>query len=139
MEFPPSYANALQNASTVSLCDLVSDPERYDNQVVRVRAIFFRGMENAYLTDPTCADKDSYVWAEFDQSYIYQDPDTKKTLDEMLCSSQPCPTGRAEVLTVGRLSGPDKGPYGHLDDYHFKFSIFRVEQVNVAAANSPVP
>jgi hypothetical protein len=136
LEFPPSYSNTLKAAITVPFCQLVNDPAQYDKQVVRVKAIYFRGMENAYLTDPTCNRKDSYLWVEFDDSYVYQDAEIKGTLEKILCSSQPCPTGRAEVIAVGRFSGPSEGPYGHLDDYHFKFSIFRVEQVGVAAANA---
>ena len=139
LEFPPSYSDAIHKAMTVSFCELVRDPERYDKKVIRVKAVLFRGMENTYLTDPACAGKDLYLWVEFDESYLYQDEETKRRLDKILCSTQPCPTGTAEVIAIGRFSGPTGGPYGHLDDYRFKFSIFHIEQVRSVPTDSAGP
>jgi hypothetical protein len=136
IEVSPSYSSAVEKASTISFCDLVRAPAQYDKRIIRVKAIFFRDMENAYLNDPTCGIEGSYIWVEFEAAYAYTDDAVKKKLDQTLCSVQPCPTGRAKVIAVGRFEGPGSGPYGHLGDYHFKFSILRIE--NVEKADPPL-
>lgn len=117
---------------TVSFCDLIRDPARFDNKTVRTRAIFFRNLENEDLNDPTCGIEDTYVWVEFDPGYVSADDELKKEFDRTLCPSQPCPTGRAKVTVVGRFDGPSGGPYGHLGGYRFRFLLMRLESAEPA-------
>ncbi len=98
--------------------------------------MFFRNMENAYLYDPACSGEASYIWTELDPSYAHSDDALKKKLDQLLCPSQPCPTGKAQVTVVGRFEGPATSPYGHLDGYRFRFSLIRLEQANEAQSSS---
>jgi hypothetical protein len=113
---------------------MIRDPESYDQQVIRTQAVYFRNMENQRLEDASCPNKDRNVWVEFTPSYVYTDEALKKKLDETLCATSPCPTGRARVTVVGRFDGPDEGPYGHLDEYRFRFSVIRLEKVDQAEA-----
>ena len=129
---PPTYSATIKQAPTVPFCELIRDSARYDNGIVSTQAIFFRNMENAYLYDPSCESDDTYVWTEFDPSYVYTDDTLKKKLDELLCPNQPCPMGRAHVTVVGRIEGPSRGPYGHLDGYRFRFSLIRLQQAETA-------
>jgi hypothetical protein len=130
---PPSYASTIANAPAVELCDLIRSPDRYDGQVVRTQAVYFRNMENQRLEDPACNTENAFVWVEFEPSYVYTDKSLEKRLQETLCPSVPCPIGRARVTMVGRFEGPQHGPFGHLDDYRFRFSVIRLEAVEPGA------
>lgn len=127
---PPSYSSTIKQAPTVPFCELIRDSARYDNGIVSTQAIFVRNMENEYLYDPSCESGNAYVWTEFDPSYVYTDDTLKKKFDEMLCPTQPCPVGRVHVTVVGRFEGPAQGPYGHLDGYHLRFSLIRLQQAD---------
>jgi hypothetical protein len=133
---PPSYPSTIKQAPTVPFCELIRDSARYDKSIVRTQAIFLRNMENAYLYDPTCAGENSYVWAEFDPAYVYTDEALKKNFEQLLCPTQPCPIGRAQITVVGRFEGPGGGPYGHLNDYRFRFSFIRLEQAETAQSSN---
>lgn len=132
---PPSYSSTIQRAPTIPFCELIRASARFDKQVVRTQAIFFRNMENAYLYDPACSGEPAYIWVELDPAYAYTDETLKKKLDQLLCPSQPCPTGRVQVTVAGRFDGPATGPYGHLDDYRFRFSLMRLEQADKLQAS----
>jgi len=136
IEGPPSYSSTIKQAPTVPFCELIRDSARYDKGIVRTQATFFRNMENAYLFDPACGDENAYIWVEFDPAYGYTDDALKKKLDQLLCPSQPCPIGRAQVTVVGRFEGPDGGPYGHLNDYRFRLSFIRLEHADVAQTSN---
>lgn len=134
---PPSYSSTIKQAPTVAFCELIRDSARYDKSIVRTQATFFRNMENAYLSDPSCAHENAYVWAEFDPAYVYTDDALKKKFEQLLCPTQPCPTGRAQITVVGRFEGPSGGPYGHLNDYRFRFSFIRLEQADMGQTSKP--
>ena len=132
---PPSYSSTVKEAPTIPFCQLIRDPSRYDKEVVRTEATFFRNMENAYLYDEACSGAKAGIWVRFDPAYVYTDDAVKRKLDQLLCPSQPCPTGRARVTVVGRFEGPSSGPYGHLDDYNFQLSLIRLEEAEAAEAS----
>ena len=133
-EGPPSLSSTIKEAPTVPFCDLIRDPGRYEKQIVRTQAIFLRNMENAYLYDPACGGENTYVWAQFDPSFIYTEDAEKTKFDKLLCPTQPCPVGKVKVIAIGRFEGPSGGPYGHLDAYRFRFSLMRLKQVEAVEA-----
>jgi len=133
---PPSYSSTIKQAPTVPFCELLRNSARYDKRIVRTQATFFRNMENAYLYDPSCGGENAYVWAEFDPAYVYTDDALKKKFDQVLCPTQPCTIGRAQITVVGRFEGPTGGPYGHLNDYSFRFSFIRLEQADSAQTSN---
>src|SRR5712691_6371889 len=84
-EGPPSFASSVRTAPSVSFCELIRDPERYDKKIVRTQALFGRNMENGYLYDPACTSQDASVWVEFDPAYEYSDEAVKKKFMQTLC------------------------------------------------------
>jgi hypothetical protein len=50
---------------TVSYCDLLRDPAKYDKMTVRLTALYTRGFEISALDDPKCNSQKS-TWVEFD-------------------------------------------------------------------------
>lgn len=126
IEVPPSLSGLIDNAPTVGFCDLVDNPEKHNNQVVRTTAIFYRDRENSVLYSAQCNDTKKDAWADFDPSNDYSEESVKKNFNDALCISKPCPSGKATVIVVGRFEGPSQEGYGHLNGYRFRFVIMRI-------------
>jgi hypothetical protein len=62
---PPSAAAKIP---TVSYCDLIRHPARYNKKVLRITATYFVGVEAAALEDFRC-DEDRSIWIDYDDSY----------------------------------------------------------------------
>lgn len=114
--------SALSGLPVIPYCDLVRNSSNYDNQIIRVRGIYYFNMENSALDDPDCRSQDAWTWV---QSEPYSNFGQSS---EPLKRNQP-----AQVVFLGRFSGPDKPGYGHLNSYRFKLSVMRVEEIK------PVP
>jgi hypothetical protein len=126
---------------TVAFCDLVRDPNRHDGQVVRTEAIVAVGFEVAILYDPKCGDSEKRAWYDFDQSSYQPDEKGWKSLRELLfpASKERARhySGRAKATMVGRFDASDKNGYGHLNQYHFQFTIMRVERAEAVPSDVP--
>ncbi|MFN2491626.1 MAG: hypothetical protein ABR501_01920 [Pyrinomonadaceae bacterium] len=133
IEGPPTMASSVEQASVVSLCDLIRSPARYDKLIVRTHAIMHVDRENEFLYDPTCEKENpAPVWVDFDPSYVYSDEKLKQRLTELIRPRLSVPSRTARVTVVGRFEGPSGGPYGHLDGYLSRLSIMRLEQAEEA-------
>ena len=132
---PPSMEDTVAKAPTVSWCEMVRDSQHYDKQVVRTRALLHVDHENQFLYDSNCENEAAApVWVEFDPSYVYSDEKLRRRLTEIIRPTRERSAGTAAVVVVGRFEGPAGGPYGHLDGYHSKFSIIRLEQAEEGAS-----
>jgi hypothetical protein len=130
VEGAPAMSEAVENAQEVSFCELIRNPDHYDNAIVRTKALIHRNQENQFLDDSQCDVKEGgRVWVTFDSSYDYSDENLKLQLTQLIRPKPGAPTGTARVTVVGRFDGPDRGPYGHLDGYVLRFAIIRLERV----------
>src|SRR2546425_10517689 len=73
---PPAPDLSKIDIPTIDFCDLVRDPEKFDNQIVRTRALITTGFEQSTLNLPACDSLDT--WAEFDRSYDPKAPESKR-------------------------------------------------------------
>ena len=64
LEWPPSLSSAVEKAATVPYCELVRNPARFNNAIVRTEAVFHKNLENSFFSHETCLD--SFTWVEFD-------------------------------------------------------------------------
>jgi hypothetical protein len=71
----------------------------------------------------------------FDPAYVYTADVVKKQFDAALCLGQPRCEGKARITFVGRFEGPAETGYGHLNSYHYQFSIVRIEKVEPVAVD----
>ena len=131
LEYSPADVAEILN---VPFCDLARDPDSYDEKIVRTQAIYFYNSENVALYNPTCGIDDVDAWAVHDASYKVS-AEMEKRLEEIFCSTRPCPSGKASVTVVGRFHAPDGKGYGHLNGYRFLFEIMRIEQAERVADN----
>ena len=103
-------AAAVQSQASVSFCDLVRSPEKYDGKVVSIRATYRYGFEWQQLYCIDCLDRGK-AWLEIP-------PDLDNTSDKAL---RRAPKGAGIVnLTVQGVfvSG---GRFGHMNRYPYKF------------------
>src|SRR5882724_2001771 len=128
VEGPPRMSETVKQAQTVQWCDLVHNPERYEQQVVRTRALYYRDHENTSLYERECDNERSTpVWAVNDPSYVYSDERIRQRFVELIRPTGTSSSGTAMVTVVGKFE-TGGGPYGHLGGYHSQFSIIRLEE-----------
>jgi hypothetical protein len=54
-------ASSARNLITVSLCEAVRNPKRYDNRVIRIEAVYLAYYHGAYLYGPKCNQPNLFV------------------------------------------------------------------------------
>lgn len=115
--------SALANLPVTPYCDLVRDSVNRNNQIVRVRGIYFYGMENSALDDPACRSEDAWTWIEAEpySNFMHSVATLKR--------NQP-----AEVVFLGKFSGPNKEGYGHLNCCRYQLIVMNVEEIKPLAA-----
>lgn len=127
-----------QERDAISFCDLVRQPNLYNQRVVRTEAIMIVGYEQSYLYDPACNSADTWSWAERGETYK-SIPETEALLDSLLNQEDGQGARRARVTIVGRLDASPGKRYGHLDQFRSQFLITHIERVEQLAGNVPWP
>lgn len=130
---PQRTAVDLIDVQTVAFCDLIRYPQRYNRKIVRTQAIAVITFETAVLYDPTCVRKDR--WTE----YRSGNKEAYNALRDYLSEPKPDQPSRAKVTVIGRLDGPSKKGYGHLNFAKFRFVVMRVEHGESVAPDVPYP
>lgn len=144
-----------QTTGEPSFCEIVTHPEKYDGQTLRVRAILTEGPESTALYDPGCASDATSTWVEWEgfSDAIEKAPrGIRKKLEKRLKSDR-----RAYVVLVGRFDGRLREPsippraseyvakilrlsptgYGHLIQYRFQFTPSSIEKVEPVQKDVP--
>jgi hypothetical protein len=113
---------------SVSYCDLIKDPEKYDGREVSVHATYMYGFE---WQEMLCLDCHylGKTWLEFDDEFT-------STLNAALRKA-PKDTGTVNAVFSGvfRSSG---GPYGD-GRYRFQFNVKSISDVKVVSKNGLSP
>ena len=126
---------------TVVFCDLVGNPNRYDGKVVRTEAIVAVGFEVGIVYDPKCGDREKRAWYDFDQSTYQPQEKGWQSLRSFLFPESKQGSGhyrgRARAIMVGRFNASAKAGYGHLNGYHFLFTIMHVEKAAAVPDDLP--
>jgi hypothetical protein len=118
----------------VDYCELIHNPQKYDQKTVRVRAIYRYGYEWSELYCPNCVDQYRRTWVN------------PKSLDESCTKAKVAKQlkdsnfkGRTlRVLMVGKFNGSG-GSYGHLNGYQFQFDARCIEEAITLLKDSPLP
>ena len=122
-------------AEEVSFCDLASNPDQYNQKVVRTDAIAaVMTFEVAFLYDPKCNTKDAWIDYEFENDQAFEVTDSLLSRDFGKNTIR-----RAHLTLVGRLRGPSKEGYGHLNTHRLQFLIMAVEKAEPVASDVPWP
>ena len=62
---PTKEANQTQGVTTVSVCQLMADPARYNHKLVKVTGAIDHGFEGFVLSDAACSRSGDAVWLEY--------------------------------------------------------------------------
>ncbi|MBC7876237.1 MAG: hypothetical protein H7Y59_03625 [Anaerolineales bacterium] len=119
-KFSTNPAN--ETIPTVSYCELVHTPERYDQVIVRVHATYVVGFEWSYLMDRNCTEQ---TWTLF----ISEDKTCSVNLPRPLFPPKRN-GGRWKVSVVGQFFS-ERGNYGHLGYYPFEFNVVCIESASL--------
>src|SRR5205814_105694 len=114
--------SAIANLPVTGYCDLVRDGRTRNNEIVRVRGIYWFNQENSVLDDPACRNEDSWTWVESERYSNFM------TRVAALKRTQP-----AEVVFIGRFSGPNKEGYGHLNGCQYQLIVINVDELKPSA------
>lgn len=117
----------------IAYCDLVRDSPRYENKIIRVRGRYSFNMENSTLDDPSCRREDAWTWVEA-EPYSKFDESTKPFYDTYGAKMRA--GGSADVIFLGKFSGPNDEGYGHLNCCRYQLSIMKVEEMKAWALNA---
>ncbi|HEV7427276.1 MAG TPA: hypothetical protein VGQ46_13000 [Thermoanaerobaculia bacterium] len=114
----------------LTYCDLIADPVRYNEQVVRVRATYSSGFEHSFLSGDGC--DEHRTWVDFSPSY---QTNTAKRVRETFASLDTA----TELVAVGVFTGvaPTRvvfgrtihDRFGHMGGYDYHFKLLAIESV----------
>ena|ERR1039458_8267920 len=128
--FVPSIAvtaNTDRQASVVSFCEMVSDPEKYDKKVVSTVALMFPGEHSVIFYDPRCTPtQENNVSTQISFPQSWDSTKLGKKLSNLLRH------GRTARVRAGGIFYGSGGPYGP-DVARFRFvpqEITAVEAVS---------
>jgi len=120
-----------QEILDVSFCNLLQSAEKFEQQAVRVKAIFRRGFEKSEFYSLKCS-TDKRVWVTGGTNTKCQNAGR---VDETKFDGGECTVG---IIVVGRLTGRN-GNYGHLGAFNYEFKIDCVERYEVLDSKSNAP
>ena len=83
-------------------------------------------MENSVLEDPSCRNEGASTWVEAEPYSNFSEG--MKPLYQFYGSKAKSGT-KAEVVFLGKFSGPNFEGYGHLNGYRYRLSVMKVEDV----------
>ena len=115
----------------VSLCELLESPEKFDQKLIRVKAIYRYGFEWSEFYSLKCSTK-KRVWVEGAETKCKN----AGKVDEMDYAGM---GGRTVgVVVVGKFTG-EKGGYGHMNSFDYLFRIECFEKAKILDRESYVP
>jgi len=125
---------------TVNFCDFTIHPERYAGKLVRVKATLVSWWESSYLYSPAC---------EIDAKKIHDGLDCSGQRDcdqvgeavrreiERVGKPAEYNSYKATLFWVGRLIGPSRIGFGHLNGFKFEFRIRSAEGQSETTTTAP--
>ena len=143
---------------SVTFCELVKSPDRYNKTVVRTQAILLEGPEHSVLYDPECINHSNLTWVEwaaYSQALTAAQKSVRKKLKSYLKSQD-----RARITVVGtfdarpEVAAPknlspevaeavrrnnEQAGFGHLGCCPHQLAPITIEAVNRVPKSTPLP
>ena len=127
---PRAKARVNRTPRTVNFCDFTVHPKLYAGKLVRVKATLVGWWESSYLYSPDC---------ETDAKKIHNGLDCSGKRDcervgdavhdaiERVGKPAEYDSYKADLVIIGRLVGPSRIGFGHLNGFKYEFRIRRIE------------
>jgi len=132
---PEARSSQSSTVPTVTYCDLVRTPGNYNENVVRVRAVYYSAFEQSYLRDEVCSPGKPpgtprrptlETWVSFhaDSKTEGDSEEAKRNRAAMM------DRGWMDLTAVGRFrASQGDNRFGHMGCCRFEFLILKVEDV----------
>jgi hypothetical protein len=121
----------------LAYCELVANTDRYDGEVVRVRATVRMSIHGLFLTDAACSRYEDYAAIGFEESR------EEELMDAFFGPDSPMRVGRGivELIAVGRFRKvvPSRVSDSLLDTAPLRFEMMRVEKMHAERALTVEP
>lgn len=131
---PVSSSAPAYDAPTVAFCEIVRNPKQHVAKLVRTHAIVGAGREIQFIYDPSCYGKNTLIWIETENKEA-----SIALYDALEAHQGDYGSRRVNGVVVGRLEGPSKEGYGHLNGFKYQFVITAVESVEAVPPEVPWP
>jgi len=129
--------NGVGEIPTVSFCDLVKNPDRYEKKIIRTTAIHVWYYHGTFLYHPSCKNADG-VDAGFESSPQFKTSSAvDRQLQKLISHYGKEGSARAGVTVIGRFSNWDGIGYGHLNYARFRFDVMSFESAKTVPRSSP--
>jgi hypothetical protein len=147
------------NVPTVSYCELVREPAKYDKQILRVRGNYLFRFEVSNFSDVDCESSENTAWVEFDQSAEEAtDPEVLKKLRRLSKAKLKnrhiiyyFGGVKTEILVIARFDGikptytvkSQNGTttrtfgFGHLSAYNYRLTVLAFEAARPFVKKAP--
>ena len=116
---PPSTKQAAASGAPVTYCELLEHAEKYENQVVRVDAMYETDFEKSVITSQACPTPVPMIWVNFDEHW--ESRTTRKVRKTVSDLKWRVPLN---VVFIGRFK--TDGHFGHMDMYPLLIEVLRV-------------
>lgn len=131
--FYQTKQNEIPKILEVKFCDILKNPDIYDQKTIRVKAILVANIE------PVVDGGDSFVYSTkchhgplVKLTYTFVDPPTSELgvkLRKYFFASKNGSTGKAEVVLVGEFQIAKDFGFGHLSAFKYQIALTRIEKV----------
>jgi hypothetical protein len=131
------------DASVISFCDLLRNPDCYDGKEVKFRAKYVSTFEVSAFVDRNCVDEGNNMWVDFDRSSINVSTKPKvlqKVREQVYCCMWAGLSyiRETEMLVTGVFHKSNKEGYGHDNKYRFLVVVKNIEEIgNTEKINVP--
>jgi hypothetical protein len=124
--------SALAGAPAVGLCEVEKSPQKFNNKMIRIRALYETDFEASVISSPYCSEPFPATWVEFEAKWESRSRWSVRHGLSNIKWRVP-----KDVVFVGLFEA--KGGYGHLDKYPFLFTVYRVDAVRDSGRFRPLP
>jgi hypothetical protein len=112
----------IANAQTISYCEVIDHPEKFNNKMIRVRVLYKTDFEKSEITSTSCDLHIPISWVTFEPQWEHR---TKRQVRHAISNTSW--RNPMEIVVVGVFKSD--GPYGHMGMYQFLFEVYKVESV----------
>ena len=123
---------AITEAQTTSYCEVLKDPERFRNRMIRVRALYQTDFEESIITAPSCYTPLPMTWVSFDEQWESR---SKRSIRHAISNVKW--RIQTDVVFVGLFKAD--GHYGHMDRYPYSIEVYKVEAIRPSGSFRAMP
>jgi len=115
---------------TIDFCELINQSSKYDQKIVRTKAIYVSGYHGSMVSDYECDSGDASMEAGYEKSKVFKTKkNVRKRHDEIFKATRENLYPKAQATMIGRFHDWNGYGYGHLGWARFQFDVMSFENV----------